>query len=48
MLSENTMPLLLGYQLCSCWKRVRKSKVTQGVILMGPVMRVDRLMRGGG
>lgn len=48
MLSQNIMPLLLGYQFCSCWKRGRKSKVTQGVILMGPVMRVDRLRRGGG
>lgn len=37
-LSQNVIPLLLG----------RKSKVTQGVILMGPVMRVDRLRRGGG
>lgn len=48
MLSQNIMPLLLGYQFCSCWKRGRKSKVTRGVILMGPVMRVDRLRRGGG
>lgn len=48
MLSQNIMPLLLGYQFCSCWKRERKSKVTQGVILMGPVMRVDRLRHGGG
>lgn len=48
MLSWYIMPLLLGYQFCSCWKRGRKSKVTQGVILMGPVMRVDRLRRGGG
>lgn len=48
MLSQNIMPLLLGYQFCSRWKRGRKSKVTQGVILMGPVMRVDRLRRGGG
>lgn len=48
MLSQNIMPLLLGYQFCSCWERGRKSKVTQGVILMGPVMRVDRLRRGGG
>ena len=48
MLSQNVMPLLLAYQFCSCWKRSRRSKVTQGVILMGPVMRVDRLSRGGG
>lgn len=48
MLSQNIMPLLLGYQFCSFWKRGRKSKVTRGVILMGPVMRVDRLRRGGG
>lgn len=46
--SQNIMPLLLGYQFCSCWKRGRKSKVTRGVILMVPVMRVDRLRRGGG
>lgn len=46
--SESNAPPFCGYQCCSCWGRGRKSRVTQGVIVMGPVMRVDRLMHGGG
>lgn len=46
MFSQNMVPLLLGYKFGPCWSRGRK--VTQGVILMGPVTGVDRLRHGGG
>lgn len=44
--SESKALLFRGYQFCSCWGG--GGRVTRGVILMGPVMRVDRLMHGGG